>query len=204
MTRVWGLAALFVAVGFGVAGYFLRRGPSVAAVPVPYAWTQGVPDGGTSSPGPFHARVAFDVMNDRDTPIFGFGLLRRDDAWVALDDVTVFHRFVPIPGGVLVAAENETEGPGPTIELFRVLDADAGVMKIVSLPKPNYLATLKDFTVKGERWDVRLTLDDEIVVGEPWTWSWFWPLTAGPGDVLLTSKNGGRTWLLHRTPPPAD
>jgi hypothetical protein len=84
------------------------------------------------------------------------------------------------------------------------MEADAGVMKVASLPKPNYLASLEDFTVKGDRWDVRLSLDYEINVGEPWAWSWFWPPLAGPGDVLLTSKNGGRTWLLHRNPPPPE
>jgi hypothetical protein len=204
VTRVWGLAAAFLAVGFAVAGYFIRRGPSVAAVPVPYAWSSVVPDAGEFSAGPFHAGVAFDVGSDVEVPMLRFGVLRREDAYLVLDDVNAFQRFVFIPGGVLVAAENETEGPGPSIELFRVLEADAGVTKVASLPKPNYLATLEDFTVKGDRWDVRLSLDSEVLVGEPWTWSWYWPVTVGPGDVLLTSKNGGRTWLLHRNPPPPE
>ena len=204
MTRVWGLAAVVLAVGFGVAGYFIRRGPSVAAVPEAYAWSRVVPDAGEFSAGPFQAGVAFDVGSDVEVPMLRFGVLRREDAYLVLDDVNAFHHFVVIPGGVLVAAENETEGPGPSIEVFRVMEADAGVMKVASLPKPNYLASLEDFTVKGDRWDVRLSLDDEIIVGEPWAWSWFWPPLAGPGDVLLTSKNGGRTWLLHRNPPPPE
>ena len=196
MTRALVVVGACVLFALGVGAFFFVRGPSVALSRRALEWAPGRVDAGFVDPGPVHQGVHFDTAGEG--PIERFGVLSRVDAHVVAEDVTTWHAFLPLDGGLLVAGEREVEGPGPSIELYFVPADGAAVVQLGSVPKPHYLASYERLTVDGATWTLHLRLDDEVPAQFLWSWWAEATVLVGPGPVTVVSRNGGRTWRLVR------
>ncbi|MBL8912972.1 MAG: hypothetical protein JNM17_19920 [Archangium sp.] len=200
------VAAVLVVLGAAILVYFVQRGATVVATPKNLMWSRGEPDGGERELVATWFGVEFLRIDDADEPALSNGVLHRGDEWMVLEECNCFDQFAPVDGGVWVMGEWCTEGGGPSAEIL-FLSVDGGVQHIVTLPKPVYWATLRDFTVTGDTLSIRIEADtgegpialpDEWVL-PPWRVE---PLTrfrpgAGPW-ITITSKNGGRSWRMDR------
>lgn len=209
--RLGVVAIGLVALGAALLAWFVHRGPTIDAPRQALKWSRLVPDAGGQEVDATWFGVDFVRLRDADEPILEAGALRRGDEWIIFDELNCFDDFVPVDGGVWVVGEWCTEGGGPSAELL-FLSADGSATKIVTLPKPVYYATIRELTVRDETLQLRMEIDlDEGVASLPDEWvlpPWrFEPLTRfrpGTGtNVLITSKNGGRTWRMdrHAAPP---
>jgi hypothetical protein len=122
-----------------------------------------------------------------------------------LPDLNTFHAEHRAAGRVWIVGENQTEGPGPSLELLLSEDEGRTFELRASVPKPSYLASFERLDVAGDELALVLSLDDELPVGGGWSWRfWDWlppgapRPTIGPGRFVLRSKNAGRTWRLQR------
>ncbi|MFT3710652.1 MAG: hypothetical protein QM817_23765 [Archangium sp.] len=212
------IAIALLALGAALTAYFVHRGPSIDASPRALTWSRFTPDAGGQEVDATWFGIDFVRLRDADEPVLEAGALRRGEEWIVFDDINCFDQFVPVDGGVWVVGEWCTEGGGPAAELF-FLSADGSATKRATLPKPIYFATIRELTVRDETLQLRMEVDldatavgtDEGVVALPDEWV-FPPWRVEPltrfrptvsANVLITSKNGGRTWRMdrHAAPP---
>jgi hypothetical protein len=193
-----GLAALFVALGLGIFGYFVFVGPTVTTPSRPLRWVKGPLDAGAVELDFTQADVDFLHVRDTDEPALSFAVLRRGDEFITFDDFNTFHAVERHDGRLWALGELQSEGSGPSLELLVSEDEGRTFEHRASVPKPIWLASFESWTVEGDALTLELSLDDELQVGPPWAWAW-WPARAvGPGRLVLRSKNGGRSWRLGR------
>jgi hypothetical protein len=204
------VAAAFVVAGALILAFFAWRGPRFAASPRALTWSRAAPDAGDLVVQETRFGVDFLRLVDADEPMLTAGALRRGDQWLVFDELNFFEGFQEFDGGLYVVGEWATEGGGPTLELLVTRDRGAHFTHLASLAKPWYGATFRELRVEGELLTVRLEMGDELPLPDEWVWPpWrVEPLTrlrphAGPGDVVIFSRNAGRTWQLDLQPPPA-
>lgn len=191
-----GLAALFVALGLGIFGYFAFVGPTVSTPSRPLRWVKGPLDAGAVELDFTRSDVDFLSASDVDEPALSFAVLRRGDEFITFDDFNTFLAIERRDGRLWALGELQSEGNGPALELLISEDDGRTFEHRASVPKPIWLATWESWTVDGEEVSLVVSLEDELQLGPPWVWAWWPARTVGPGRVVLRSKNGGRSWRL--------
>ncbi len=189
----------FTVVGLLIGGYFWWRGPTFEAREERLVWSSTPLDAGALDVQFTVAGVDFIRAADAELPMLAVAVLQRGSQRVVLEDFNVFHAVEVHDGRTWALGENETEGPGPSLEVLR--SDDAGVFTRRSVPKPGYLATFERWSVEGDDVRLELSLDDALFVGDAWRWTYL-PTSLQPvlraGRFTLHSRNGGRTWRLER------
>lgn len=193
-----------IAVGLALAGWYLFRGPSWGAQPVPLAWTTGPLDAGAVVVEVSDGGLEFVRVQNADEPALWTAAILRGGARVDLPDVNVFHAVERRGARVWVLTESQIEGPGPTLELLLSDDEGRTFELRAAVPKPIYLASFEELELDGDEVTLVLSVDDKVAPGPDWSWPfWAWlpdalPHPALAGRFSLRSKNAGRTWRLAR------
>lgn len=191
------LAIAFAVVGACIGGYFWWRGPAIETTAEVLRWSSAPLDAGSLDVQFSVGGVQFIRAADAEIPMLSVGVLRRGQQLVVLEELNAFHAVEVHDGRLWALGENETEGPGPSLELL--VSDDAGVFTRRSVPKPSYLATFEAWRVDGNDVRLELSLDDEVFANDAWSWL---PPSLQPvlrsGHFTLHSRNGGRTWRLER------
>jgi len=194
------VALALVVVALAIANVFAFRGPAWEAKSTPLTWQHGPLDGGDERVDLEWKDVAFVAVSDSSEAALSFGVIRRGDAYITLEDTNSFEKVVEFDGGVFVIGQSSTEGPGPTVDVIVTRDDGATFTLLAQVPKPNYQQGIVDAWLEGQTLKVRLdALGEDIPVGDDWAWWWVRP-HVGLHEVELRSKNGGRTWFLDTRP----
>jgi len=198
------LAIAFAIVGALLAWSALRRGPALETPSRALGWSKDPIDAGAVETQFTVSGVEFLRAHDATEPVLAFAVLRRGEQHLALDDFNAFHLVEVHDGRLWALGENETEGPGPTLELLVSEDQGQTFSLRASVPKPHYLASFERWELHGDDLRLELSIDDEVPIPNEWLWPW-WQLSLGdlhphlgPGRFALHSTNGGRSWRLER------